>query len=338
MFVGPVFNLFEYQRRLATTDLYFINPVEALGFDVRAIIPIGRHIYKAGSLVVISRYATYDELRALRNRRVGCIVYLADDDFLAGANDPTLPDSYRDRLNAFVSSTWPEIRSMADFVLVPSPALSEYYGAAARRVHPLWHVPPSTTDHFNGIAKLDLAYLGTRSHLEDFALIAPGLSILLRERADITLTTWLGDFMPAEFLINARVTAHQPMRWWRYKQEIVKRRFHLAFYPLRSTRFNAARSTNKLFEHSITGAATLTSPFEALNDMLTPAISSALVPGTQDAWRERIYAAVNSPEALKFHAEQLRVDILGRNLNNELLGFWDNLITDYLPRIRPPSA
>jgi hypothetical protein len=333
VFINRIAAIRERRSRIATTDLYFFNPLKVLGFDLGSVWPIGRNVYQVGSIAVISRYASNEELDAFQRRGISQVVYIADDDFAAGAHDTHLPEEYRRKLHNFVNGTWRRICDMADTVLVPSPRLFPYYGDRSYFVHPMWDVAPANTDHFNCETPLRIAYLGSRSHQQDLAMITPTLLSLLNERRDLTLTTWLGNHVPSELLSTGRVTAVQPQRWHDYKRDIVRRRFHLALYPLQPSAFNAARSSNKIFEHAVTGAASLMSPFDAIMDLPLPGVASVIVSGGAEEWRARIYAAVDSPLELKSSADQLNRQISTQK-NGVLLEFWRKLGAHQLPKAK----
>lgn len=327
MLLNGISGLSEIRRRLPTTDLYFLNALESLRCAPRHISMAGSHIYKVGSLAVISRYATLSEINALAGSGVSRIVYLADDDFVAGATDHTLPLTYRRRLETFIRVEWPAIKQAADVVLVPSRALVDVYGSRAHRVQPLWHVPPADMAHFKKLSPFRLAFLGTRSHLRDLELVMPALAAALDGHRDLSLTLCLGKSAPPELVVRGRVQSLSPLPWWRYKRVIARQRFHLALYPLRPTKFNNARSANKVFEHAVTGAASLMSRTVALEDLPPDELDSIIVDSSQAAWQERILTALEDRTALRDRAERFSeslVDFYSRD--SALLRFWMDML------------
>lgn len=334
MVLNPVTRLLENRRRLATTDLYFLNAFKYLGFSTGRIRFGGSHIYHIGDVTVISRYASSEEIRNLLARKPRHVIYIADDNFSAAAEDTSLPEPYRRRMKFFVEGPWQEIKRIADSVLISSPALAHQYAQAVHYVHPFWHADAADTHHFESPKNLKLSYLGSRSHLQDLEAIKPALIDILSEFPNLTLTTWLGRFLPQDLMDTGRVIAYEPAPWWRYKNEITRHRFHLALYPLRPTTFNAARSSNKLFEHSATGAASLLSPLPTFSDLDSDDVSAAFVNGDADHWATRIRESLFNLESTRENAEAtFRFLAKHKYSENTLLNFWSDVLPD--PGISP---
>lgn len=317
--------LYEYYQRIPTTDLYFRHPIEHLRGGARALPPI-RHIvrnaYTIGRTGVISRYATLSDLDRLRRQDIRQIVYIADDDFAAGAADPAMPESYRARLGAFVAECWPAISAAADIVLVSSPRLAATYGAKARLVPPLWHRPPADTEHFGRAGRFEIAHLGTGSHRADLAPFAQPLAELLAANPRARLTLFSGADLPPVLGNREQVRSRRPLPWWAFKRLLPRMRFHLALYPLREGPFNAARSANKLFEHALVGAASLMSPNAALRAAAGDGLGDVFVDGAGEAWRDRIAADIADPGACRDRAERTRSHITATDPAGEAARQW----------------
>jgi hypothetical protein len=316
--------LYEYYHRIPTTDLYFRQPIRCLREQGQTLPPIrhlGRNIYAIGRTGVICRYATTAELDRLQSEGVRQIVYIADDDFAAGADDADLPAPYRAKLRAFVEGSWPRLKEAADTILVSSPALLSPYGVKARLVEPVWHAAPSDLEHFSAPGRIEIAHLGTGSHAADIASIAPALASVLAIHPHVRLTLVSAAGLPDSLRDHARIRIRRPLPWWAYKRALPRMRFHLALYPLRQNRVNEARSANKLYEHALAGAASLLSRNPAL-EAAGNAIAGLFVETRPDAWRERIEEDLANLAACQGRAERTRGHILSRGVANAMAAQW----------------
>jgi len=311
----PPFGVREFLARLPTTDLYFLNPLAELQRE-GAFVPGARHlggnIYLVGRTGVIVRYGRAADIGRLRSVGARRIVYIADDDFHAGAEDPNLPDHYRLRLADFGRTDWPALKAAADIIIVPGSVLAESYGAHARIVPPAWPYAPASSEHHRAPRLIEIAHLGTGSHRADLDLVAAPLARILNERTQARLTLFAGGSAPASLKCHRHVRLRSPLSWWRYKWTLPRQRFHLALYPLAPTPFNAARSANKLFEHAITGAASLMSPNPALRAAAGPGVAR-FVEGGPDAWASAIESFLARPQDMRRHAEAARSHIQATN-------------------------
>jgi hypothetical protein len=316
MLSPPLSAIREYRDRLPTTDLYFLNPIAYLKRrePQAAAFPRTRflvqNVYLIGRTGVIVRYGSARGIERLERAGANRIVYIADDDFAAGAADPGLPESYRARLAAFVEEGWPAVRSAADIVVVPGTILAEAYGQKAFVVPPAWLRLPAGTDHFSHPRGIEIVHLGTGSHSADLARIAPAAAEVLAAHPNARLTLFCGAAIPSALQGGSRLRARRPMRWWRYKLMLPRMRFHLALYPLEDTAFNRARSANKLFEQALVGAASLMSSNPALREAAGPELEDIFLEGDPEEWRARIAAEISDPERLRARASATRSRIL----------------------------
>ena len=304
----------EFVNRLPTADLYFLNPLAELA-RTGSPHPAPRHIsgnaYLVGGTGVIVRYGKADDIAGLKRGGARRIVYVADDDFHAGASDPGLPDRYREKLARFAQSDWPILKAAADSVIVPGSVLAEVYGAKALIVPPAWRHPPSFASHFRA-GTIDIACLGTGSHRGDFQSLADLLTQILKKHPNSRLTLFTGA-APKSLMTHPRVRLLRPLAWWRYNRLLPRMRFHLALYPLAPTAFNRARSANKLYEHAIVGAASLMSPNPALEAAAGSALNDIFVADGLHEWRARIEMSVTDPGALRDRADAVRAHIIAQN-------------------------
>jgi len=194
-------------REIPSVEKYFLGPNRDLVFSRFAFPPspgspyrrLGPHLFTTGEAAVLIRHATERELALLERGSFRRIAYLLDDDLDAIAGDPAINADYRRRVAAFRDGPLQRIlRRATDFVAPSIPLLSAHSGPALHFLGPaLTHTPPGTT-HFATEETFRIVFLGTRSHLEDFALLAPELGRFLRAHPEAQLDTFLGRWAPAE--------------------------------------------------------------------------------------------------------------------------------------------
>ena len=309
----PLLGLREYLGRIPTTDLYFLNPLAELKRQGASIPPprwLAPNGYLVGRTGIIVRYGGAEDIERLRSEGAKQIVYIVDDDFLAGGADAGLPEKYRQRLAAFARGDWRTLKAAADIVIVPGTVLADIYGAKARIIPPAWNRPPATTEHFVATRRIDIVHLGTGSHRGDLASIAAPLAALLKAHPRARLTLFAGDGAPDVLKRHPQVVVRRPLSWWRYSHALPRMRFHLALYPLAPTPFNAARSANKLFEHALVGAASLMSPNPALREAAGADLAEIFVTGGPDDWAARIEDCLAKPGAMSAQVEATYARIL----------------------------
>lgn len=305
----------EYLGRLPTADLYYLNPLRALrnadlgGARLPPVSYLAPNVYTVGRTGVIVRYGREADIEHLQRLGARQLVYIADDDFAAGAEDAGLPARYRAKLAAFAEGPWPALRDAADIVIVPGSVPAAAYGAKARIIPPAWHLPPASSNHFDRPGRIEIVHLGTGSHIADLANLAPTIAATLDAHPSARLTIFSGAQAPRSLAQHRQVRVRRPLSWWRYKASLPRMRYHLALYPLADTAFNRARSANKLYEHALVGAAWLMSLNPALGEAAGPELSRLFVAGGPDAWAERLNADLANREALRQRVDALRAHI-----------------------------
>lgn len=251
--------------RLPTTDIYFAHAChDWIGrwWTRRPIRALGANCFVAGDIMALIRR---DEDAVMRRALdwPGRLVYLIDDDIAGAADSPELPDDYRRRLGQFDRQFHQALLERADTLLVSSPALAALFAAnpritaRIREVFPYWPMDAADTRHFAGLERgeaLRIVHLGSGSHAGAFVALAPAITQVL-DGPDNVHFTYFGREAPGPLpAVHPRATRIAPMRWPTYRRWLARQRFHLALYPLDATRFDAARSANKIVEHGVAGA------------------------------------------------------------------------------------
>lgn len=254
--------------RLPTTDIYFAHACrDWIGrwWKPGPIRALGRNCFVAGNTMVLIRR---DE-DALMRRAIdwpGRLVYLIDDDIAGAAQSLDLPADYRRRLGLFDREFHQALLEQADILLVSSQPLVSLFAANPRitaqieQVFPYWPLNFSDVRHFECLEHgeaLRIVHLGSGSHAGAFNALVPAIGEVLAAHPNVHFTYVSREAHSGLPDRRMQIRRIAPMRWPAYRRWLGRQRFHLALYPLDATRFDVARSPNKIVEHAIVGAVGL---------------------------------------------------------------------------------
>ncbi len=255
--------------RLPSTDLFFVN---ACGHQVarrwrqKPVTARGLNCFVHGDAMLLVRSDTPELMRAALDWP-GRLAYIVDDDIPGAADSPGLPDHYRRRLAAFDRDWHQPLIARAELLVAASDVLAGRlanlplaHRPPVQRIDPCWALPLADQRHFAGLdqgGELRLAHLGSGSHQGGLGAIAPAVTALLDHDRSISFTYISAEMVTAALETHPRAHRLAPRNWPRYRRWLRQARFHLALYPLTASRFDRARSCNKLFEHAIVGAVGL---------------------------------------------------------------------------------
>jgi len=288
-----------------TTDLYFWNSCSVWAhrwWRRGAIRPFGENSFRCGTTLVLLR-RDVPEIMQAATAWSGRLIYVIDDDIDAAAQAPSLPDGYRQRLTQFAQTHYDGLLRRADIVVASSDALAQRLAADSRikgdivRLDPYWDLPPADQSHFRDASRrFDISHLGSASHSGGLRGIAPTISKLIDEAVHLHFSYVGARGLHPALEGHARIHRISPMGWPRYRRWLARRRFHLALYPLEDSRFDRARSTNKLLEHAIVGAAGIYpfdwSPAAIVGD------GAMTAPADPTQWEGVLREAIADPPAL----------------------------------------
>lgn len=256
--------------RLPSTDLFFFDacghrvlrrwgrgPITARG----QILAHGTNCFVHGDAMLLVRSDTPKVMRAALEWP-GRLAYIVDDDIPGAADSPGLPDHYRRRLAEFDRAWHQPLIERADLLLAASDVLAAQLASKSviQRIDPHWPLPLADQSHFASLdqgGELRIAHLGSGSHHGGLAAVAPAMVGLLDHDPSISFTYVAAQQVTPALEAHPRAHRLAPRNWPRYRGWLSHARFHLALYPLTASRFDRARSCNKLFEHAIVGAVGL---------------------------------------------------------------------------------
>lgn len=238
-----------------TADLYFRNACQDfIGAGVNQLAPT---VFASPTACLVMRHT----MRAGKLPPCRRLIYLIDDDVEAGTGDDSLPFLYRQKLRMVEQPVSRRIKRYAGVAVVGSPALGRLFAPLMEThlLRPYWSEPFADLDHFDRLqtkrGPIDMAFLGSVVHRGDLLFILPVVRRLLNVHDRLVFHVPERHRLPADLERHPRVRRIEGLGWTAYRKEIAARRFHLALYPLLDTPFNRARSSNKLIEHAVVGAA-----------------------------------------------------------------------------------
>ncbi|WP_110665709.1 glycosyltransferase [Salinicola halophilus] len=230
-------------------------------------------------------------------RWFGEIYYLVDDDLLAAARNPSVPEEYRLRMLALVCDVQPRLFALADEVVVCSEALAQ----VTRHHHPRVSVlepslisPLPSLDH-HGDARREIGFHGTRAHLGDLGALIPALQAVHAARPESDFEIMLGENTPAALRELERVACPTALKWQAFLDYQRGRRLHIGLAPLWPSAFNRGKSWIKVLDIAVMGGVGLYSDREPYADVITDGRDGLLVADDPRAWQAALERLVDYP-------------------------------------------
>lgn len=241
-----------------TGDLYFANACgDAL--TARQVCQLSPTVFASARAVLVLRHgAGLDIAAATEGRR---LIWLIDDDILAGIADPALRPLHRTKLALCERAFARRYRDRIAAVVVSSPQLAAMAGrlvpgAGIETLVPYWSEPFPDLGHFDERSdQIDIACLGAATHRADIAPLWGIFAGLLERHPQVRIWISANHRPPARLTGQDRLCLLPETSWPGYRAALRQRRFHILAYPLCDTAFNRARSVNKIIEHGLLGGA-----------------------------------------------------------------------------------
>jgi glycosyltransferase involved in cell wall biosynthesis len=245
--------------------------------------------------VVVVRYVPRRWISPLeRARKNGTsLTYLMDDDLLDPDLMGELPTAYRQRLWDRITRQRQRVPALFDRVWVTSAFLAHKYAHLGAKCLPLLPHPSLLEDR----PRLQLAYLGTSVHAQEFAWLRELLAVL-QARQPHTHVDLFGDLtINRQFRDLPRIRILHPMAWPSYLAETGRGRVDLLLTPLLPTRFNAAKAAVKVVDAARCGAAGLYSDRPPYRGFIRHGIDGLLLADSHQDWLEAIEGLIDDPSA-----------------------------------------
>ena len=287
------------RRASPTIDLYFLDACAALVGDGRPIQRLAPTVFASESTRLVMRHDT----GAPKARREEGLVYFLDDAVFEGVRDPTLPLSYRAKLWAVECAAAQRLLPRTDVLVVSTEEVAESLprgllrpGTRVVQLDPWWREPLPGLGHFDDRSPTEIAFLGAGTHTATARFVAETFRLVCAAHPDVRLTVsgnharLMARMVPPEHL---RVL--KPVSWQEYRAQVATLRAHIALYPLPDTPFARARSSNKLIEHALVGAAPLYSASWPRSRLAVDANAGLALPLRQALWIETLTGLLASP-------------------------------------------
>ena len=271
----------------------------------------GEHGRRGGpGLAIAVRYTTSRDLRRLAafKARGGRIAYLLDDDLWAMAADTRLDPRYRSRIARFLDGHFAALRELADVVVAPNQRLLERLAPMPGAfLHPADLAPSGDLSHFDEGAGTDgetrVLFIGTATHLADFAAVAPGLAEALAIEPSLRLTTFLGRAGAGVLPPSTRVSHLAPMVLDEFQPWLDRARFHVALAPYAVNPVNNGRSIIKLHQHAVAGAAGIYTPTAVFSQVVEHGLDGLVIEHAPSAFRDAVLGLARDRRAARRIAE-----------------------------------
>ena len=325
-------------------DIYFIQSaapqlLNRLGMvsykiDVRSSLSYFRRINIkrfAGAHIIICRSLNANWLNFLELNKplFASINYIVDDDLSAASDTPGLPKRYREKLNKIVIEQQPRIVALADNIVVSSQYLLEKFFGMHPSVHLLtpvlcYRLPE--LDHFDDDIS-DMAFLGTRAHVDDLKAIEPALIRVSNhiKANNLSLYLMLGKHLPSSLNNVSIIKNSPPKSWAAYQEHIRSSSIHIGLSPLMYSPFNSARSWNKFLDITLAGGVGVYSNRAPFTDIVDHMANGLLVEDDEEAWCEALNWLLTNPNLAKemaIKAQETALELAG---SNKAFEFWRNL-------------
>ncbi len=288
-----------HQGAGSTIDHFLRGPFERAGVRLveidSALPPEPVHLLclQDCSSIVVVRYlprAWQGPLAKLRSAGAR-LVYLMDDDLLDQRAHVDLPRDYRRRLWQRITRYHRRLPRLVDLIWVTSDYLASKYAHLC--VRQLALAPHASLLAMS--SRLQIAYLGTSVHTQEFEWLLPLLR-QLQLRHSSTHIELFGDLqINRQFRELPRVRVLHPMQWPNYLAETGHARIDILLTPLLQGAFNAARAPVKLIDAARSGAAGLYSNRPPYRGFVRHGDDGLLLDDRHESWLMAIDRLIADP-------------------------------------------
>lgn len=292
-------------QSLPTADYYLLGSIgdlvsaDGIPGRQRSLVQFGQNTWAYGRRLIIVRYATPQEMSSIEAQQWASVHYIIDDLIPAAATSFELPMDYREKLGHFARTILPRILALRPVIVAPSePILALFPGFERRRLDPCW---PALGD-LAALARparwhdrLDIAFLGTRSHAGTLPLLDRIAARLEQACPQTRLHVFFGRHLPSSLARRAGIVNHAPIAWSDFPAFCQRTKFHIGLAPVQDTPFARARSITKVMDHAAVGAVGIYSDRAPFAGVITPGRDGLLVGDSAEAWAAAILDLASAP-------------------------------------------
>jgi glycosyltransferase involved in cell wall biosynthesis len=275
---------------IPTTDIFLRPRLDGSAVPVNYIDTLGAHPASAdmgeGTFVIVVRHLPWGWARRLKRERdrLAGLAYLMDDDMPRACEDPHLPLDYAVRTSWRYSRTARALESLASEVWVSTDYLGRRYPEAAARVLPPLYIPRDTPLDFDGPTYF---YPGTASHRREIEWLVEVVQRVQALHPEAEFEIFGGAHVENLFRGIPRVKVFLPLRWpefLRYTSSVTRA---VGLAPCFDSPYNRARTHNKFFDITRSGAVGIYSDAEPYRRAVPPN-GGIIRPNDPDAWVDAI--------------------------------------------------
>jgi hypothetical protein len=270
------------------------------------IVRFSRTVFLADRTLIVFRHAGFLGNLPSHDK----LVFFVDDDVVGGKHDPMLPFDYRSKLALFEARSYARLSTRADIIAASCPRLvdiiqRQFPGKRVALVEPAWPTPAQHLEHSHAdFARV--AYLGARSHKQDFEFLVPIIEAVLLSGRRVVFTVSGEHSVPRSLQNHPGLEILPPMSWNQYQSWMRNRSFDIGLYPLLCSKFNESRSANKLLEYDQFGAAVIASSRWTAATTLGSEGHCKFLDDHPESWIKRILHFIDNPEAAQAVAQKNR--------------------------------
>jgi hypothetical protein len=282
---------------LPTTDVYLAARLQGMApryVDTSDTAP-SADMLDDGVYVVIVRHAPRAWLRLLhaQRARISGVAWLLDDDIAGALGCPDLPLLYAIKTVYRYLRTRRLLAALCDAVWVSTPYLQgKYHEAGPRLLMPLYLGAPFHAK-FHAVTYF---YHGTASHRREVEFLVEVVRAVQARLEHAHFEIIGGAGVRRLFRGIPRVRVQHPMTWPDFLAYTSSVHHAVGLAPMLDTRFNQARSHNKLYDITRCGAAGIYSDVEVYRKNVLEGCG-VLLPNNAALWAEEICRLLTDAEA-----------------------------------------
>jgi len=320
------------RNRIPTTDLYFANACMSWASKSPQFRCEGKNSFSNEKSIIICRKEKNHIFRRLIKQKNKLFYYIIDDNLWDIEESNDLPLNYKNKLIKLRDGQHSEIIKMSEAVIVPSNILRDKYrerGYRSFRMNPFWseNIPDVWNfEKLNNHSPLRIGFLGTASHVDDRKFVIQVYQGLLESCANVELTIFGVDGIHKKFLNSKKIKIQKYKNWESYRNIIRNLNFDILLYPILQSKFNDARSLNKIVEHAVCGGLGVYSESWEHADIINSTRIGLTWKNNVDYWVENLTLLSVTRNFQEYAGNISNVKILNEKSRLDQIEYWSNAI------------
>lgn len=250
--------------------------------------------------VIVSRSLTNSWLLSLKKAKIK-FYYLIDDDVIAGINDSSISQNYKEKLTHIKSNVFPFVQSNAKKVLVCSSYLKDVYqklfGNRIIELRPVFVSPKPIIAEYTK-PELNIIYAASSLHLNDIKFVEPMITYILNTYSHVKFHIIGGNSLSKSTKKHKNIKLYKNMFWNKYKKFALSLNADIAICPVLNTPFNQGKSYIKFFDITRFGAIGVYSYNHFYSEIIHNNKNGFLLKNDLSEWVNQIEYLINNPKEL----------------------------------------